>query len=463
MKKILPGAIVAALCAAPAMAEPTGPQRDPLDPTNLHQTVKPLGGQGSSATAFNPAISVIVDGAYYSDNVKGEAFEIIEEADGFAMGGGHDHGDEDDHGHGALERGFNLRGVELAVSATVDPYFDAYAIIVFDGDDVELEEAFVTTRGLPAGLQAKFGKFLSDVGYINKQHPHSWDFFDRPLVSELLFGDHGIQETGVQLTWLAPTDQYLRIGVEALQGETAGIANHIGEADPVNGTERILEEAAGPRLFTGFAKFAPDLGFAHALQVGASYGYASSFQNTVEHSTRYEDHEGTASFWGVDGVYKYTPAGSVGGKGAFKLQGEYYYRKRDIDRRDVYFACHPAGIECDDPAAEWQIGDVRNEQSFNERQDGYYLQALYGLAPRWNTGVRIDQVGLTNRTGRGEGEDWDDSRRYSAVLNFMPTEFSRLRLQFSRGDIAVDGERETFNQVFLQFQMSLGVHGAHSF
>ena len=465
MKKILPGAILAALCAAPAMAEPTGPQRDPLDPTNLRQTVKPLGGQASSATAFNPAISVIVDGAYYSDNVKGEAFEIIEEADGFALGGGHDHGDEDedDHGHGALERGFNLRGVELAVSATVDPYFDAYAIIVFDGDDVELEEAFVTTRGLPAGLQAKFGKFLSDVGYINKQHPHSWDFFDRPLVSELLFGDHGIQETGVQMTWLAPTDQYLRIGVEALQGETAGIANHIGEEEPVNGTERILEDAAGPRLFTGFAKFAPDLGFAHALQVGASYGYASSFQNTVEHSTRYEDQEGTASFWGVDGVYKYTPAGSVGGKGAFKLQGEYYYRKRDIDRRDVYFACDPAGIECDDPAAEWQIGDVRNEQSFSERQDGYYLQALYGLAPRWNTGVRIDQVGLTNRTGRGEGEDWDDSRRYSAVLNFMPTEFSRLRLQFSRGDIAVDGERETFNQVFLQFQMSLGVHGAHSF
>jgi hypothetical protein len=60
----------------------------------------------------------------------------------------------------------------------------------------------------------------------------------------------------------------------------------------------------------------------------------------------------------------------------FQLQGEYYYRKRDIDRRDVYFACHPAGIDCDDPAAEWQIGDVRNEQSFSEKQDGYYLQAL---------------------------------------------------------------------------------------
>ncbi len=461
MRKLLLCGAVATLCAAPVLAETAGPQRDPLDPRNLRQTALPLGSQVTSGTAFNPAMSVIIDGAYYSDNVHGEAFEILEEADGFAMGG-HDH-EGDDQEHGGLERGFNLREVEFAFSGTVDPYFDAYVMFVFEGEEIELEEAFLTTRSLPAGLQAKFGKFLSDVGYINKQHPHSWDFFDAPLVSELLFGEHGIQEVGLQLTWLAPTDQYLRLGVEALQGESAGIANHIGEVPDVEGTERILEEAAGPRLFTGFAKFSPDLGFDHALQLGASYGYASSFQNSIEHSTRYEDHEGTASFWGIDAVYKYSPAGSVGGKGAVKLQGEYFYRKRDIDRQDVYFACHPADIDCGDPANEWQVGDINNVESFSEKQDGYYLQGLYGLAPRWNAGLRIDQVGLTNSTGRGSGEDWDDSKRYSAVLNFMPTEYSRLRLQYSRGDISVEGERESFNQVFLQFQMSLGVHGAHTF
>jgi hypothetical protein len=463
MKNFLIGGLAAVLCSTHAFAEPSGPQRDPLDPTSLRQTARPIGGQVTSGNAFNPAISAIVDGAWYWDNVGGEAFEIISEADGFAMGHGHGHDHGDDHGHGALERGFNLRGVELAMSATVDPYFDAFVMIFFDEDEVELEEAYVTTRGLPYGLQMKFGKFLSDIGYINKQHPHAWDFFDRPLVSELLFGDHGLQETGVQLAWLAPTTRYLRLGVEALQGETSGIANYIGEEGDIEGTDRILDDKAGPRLFTGFAKFAPDLGFDHAMQLGASVGYSSTFQNTIEHSTRYEDHDGSARFWGLDAVYKYTPAGSVGGKGAFQLQGEYYHRKRDIDRRDVYFACHPAGIDCDDPAVQWRPGDVRNEESFNEKQDGYYLQGLYGLAPRWNLGARVEQVGLTNRTGRGSGESWDDSRRYSAVLNFMPTEFSRVRLQYSRGDIAVDGEREKFNQVFLQFQMSLGVHGAHSF
>jgi hypothetical protein len=467
MNKILFGGVAAMLLGAPALAETSGPQRDPLDPTNLRQTAQPIRGEVSSGNAFNPAISVIVDGAWYWDNVGGEAFEIIEEADGFSMGHGHSHGGGHDHGgghsHGELDRGFNLREVEVAFSATVDPYFDAFVMLIFDEDEVEVEEAYLTTRGLPHGLQMKFGKFLSDIGYINKQHPHSWDFADRPLVNELLFGDHGLQETGVQLTWLAPTTQYLRVGVEALQGETEGVANYIGAEEEIEGTDRILDDKSGPRLFTGFAKFSPDLGFNHALQLGASYGYSNTFQQTIEHSTRFEDRDGSARFWGLDAVYKYTPAGSVGGQGAFKLQGEYFHRWRDLDRRDVYFACHPAGIDCDDPDVEWRPGDVRNEESFNEKQDGYYVQALYGLMPRWNAGARVEQVGLTNRTGRGDGEDWDDSRRYSAVLSFMPTEFSRLRLQYSRGDIAVDGEREKFNQVFLQFQMSLGVHGAHTF
>jgi hypothetical protein len=456
------GQAEAEVSPVPAEATPaTSMQRDPLDPASLRRSALPVGGQLSSGSAFNPAMSVIIDGAWYGDSVHGEAAGILAEADGFTIGHGHD---EDGHAdHGGLERGFNLREVEFAFSATVDPYFDAYAMFVLHDDEVDLEEAYLTTRALPAGLQAKFGKFLSDVGYINKQHPHSWDFFDRPLVSELLFGDHGLQEVGLQLSWLAPTDDYLRLGVEALQGETAGVASFLGEQAPVEGTERILEDRAGPRLFTAFAKFAPDLGFDHALQAGLSLGYARSFQNTIEHSTRYEDHEGDARFWGADFVYKYTPASAIRGRGAFKLQGEYYYRHRDLDRRDVYFACHPAGIDCDDPAAEWQVGEVANEQSFSEKQDGYYLQALYGIAPRWNTGLRLDQVGLTNKSGRGLGEAWDDTRRYSLVLSYMPTEYSRLRLQFSRGDVAVEDERETFNQVFLQYQMSLGVHGAHAF
>jgi hypothetical protein len=92
------------------------------------------------------------------------------------------------------------------------------------------------------------------------------------------------------------------------------------------------------------------------------------------------------------------------------------------------------------------------------------VQGVYGIAQRWTVGLRYDEVGLTNSTGRAGGEEWDSSKRYTAALNFLPTEYSRLRLQLSRGDISVDdGERETYNQVFLQFQMNFGAHGAHTF
>ena len=54
------------------------------------------------------------------------------------------------------------------------------------------------------------------------------------------------------------------------------------------------------------------------------------------------------------------------------------------------------------------------------------------------------------------------SRRYSAALTFNPTEFSRVRVQYNAGQFWNE-EKIVFHQVFVQFQMSLGVHGAHRF
>jgi len=436
-----------------ARAERTGPASDPLDRPSLRVSPLRLSPPTDSATAFNPAISLILDGGFYRDNVRGGAFEIMEEADGFSMGHshGHSHGD-DGHSHGALDQGFNLREAELAISATVDPYFDAFAMITFTQDDVELEEAYGVTRSLPAGTQIKFGRFLSDIGYINKHHPHSWLFASRPLMSSLIFGDHGLQENGVQFSWLPPTPHYTRIGFEVLQGETAGVANYEGSRGSLGNTQRGLENASGPRLFTGFAKYAPDLGYSHALQTGLFGGYARKFQNTIEHSTRYEDHDGTAFFVGGDIVYKYD-SGKAYGVGNLVLQGEYVYRERDLDRQDTYFAA----------TEDFAIGDVRNISSFKEKQDAFYAQAVYGVAQRFSVGTRLEMAGLTNKTGRGSGESFDDSRRYTANVTFEPTEFSRIRLEYSHGDFAVDGDRERFNSLFLQYILSLGVHGAHLF
>ena len=119
----------------------------------------------------------LLPGACLGATLVGEAFQ--------PSGGahGHDHdGEEHGHAHALTSNGFNFREAEIAFSATVDPYFDASLYLAIDGDgNVDLEEGYFQTRNLPYGLKVKGGKFLSDFGYINKQHPHQWDFVDQNL------------------------------------------------------------------------------------------------------------------------------------------------------------------------------------------------------------------------------------------------------------------------------------------
>jgi len=429
-----------------------------------------------AGTAFNPSISVILDGVY-KNTFSGDAHE----PGGFDAG--HDHGHGHGHAHG-MEEGFQLRETEFAFEASVDPYFDAFAMLVIEGTDtVDLEEAYFTTTSLPWGLQIKGGRFLSDIGYINRQHAHEWDFVDRPLVSEYLFGDHGLQDTGVQLNWLLPTRTYLKAGVEVLQGETSGIATFEGEMDVrpewivsepdgsnprrerTDAQDLPFDDASGPRLFTSFLKWGPDLGFDHAAQFGISGGYARAFQRMDEHSQglRVETWDGDAWFAGVDAVYKYDGGGYLG-QGDLTLQGEYFYRNIDTDFS--YFNHEDAN--------EWERGTAAADGTSGRfQQDGAYLQAVYGIAPRWRTGVRAEALGIAKNQAwhdRDEGNgfaDFDTSYRYSLNTTFYPSHFSYLRAQVNLADFASDdpsnGDRHDEWSFMLQYNLSLGAHGAHPF
>ena len=433
-KNLLAAAVAAAMGTAwlPVMALEAASAAGTLGATGIDRA------RLTSGTQFNPQISVILDGVYYgaSREVEGPA--------GFGDGHDHGHGHGHDHAHG-LEEGFNLRETEITMSASIDNYLDGVVTLALEGSSgIEVEEAYLLTRALPAGLQIKAGRFLSDIGYINRQHPHDWLFVDRPLVSELLFGDHGLQDNGLQVSWLAPLPFFTRVGVEVLQGEE-GIANYIGEGP--------LKEKSGPRLVTGFAKVSPNLGFNHAAQFGLSGGYADAFQQQEVHSSgRSENIDGRSWFAGVDAIYKYDAGGTYGHRN-WVLQGEYYFREVDADYRNIDQA------------------DVLLDQfASRSRQDGLYVQAVYGFAPRWNAGLRAEAVGLTNKSletnsNRSNFESFDASYRYAAQVSFAPTEFSRLRLQVNLNDYAHDDGDHAHDawEVMLQYNVSLGSHGAHQF
>ena len=427
MKKILASAIVGLLASGGAYAE----------------TLPDLGQRGevSSGSAFNPAISVILDGSYYRDNASGKEeswSEAIEHVAGFVNP--HDH---DDHDHGELTNGFNLHHAEVLFSASVDNYFDAVLALGIYEDGLEIEEAYGVTRNLPAGLQLKIGKFFSGIGYHNSQHSHDWSFADMALPYQLIFGDHGLNEKGIQLTWIPATDNYTVFGVEALQGENEGMSNYEGRRGYDIGVG--ASNQAGPRLFTAFAKYAPDLGHDHALQIGLFGGQSGLHQNL--HGSRGE--EGKTSFVGTDWVYKYDGGGHLGHRN-LTLQAEYIYRVRDLE---------VVGVRTEDVVSH-PLGEKRKDI-----QDVLYMQGVYGIAPRWQTGLRYEVAGMKNQIGRYPDDNPARTDRITANITWHPTEFSKLRLQAARARLAEgrEGDRESYNQFYLQYQLALGVHGAHRF
>ncbi|MDF1782379.1 MAG: hypothetical protein P1U67_13890 [Alcanivoracaceae bacterium] len=413
-----------------------------------------------SVADFNPAMSVIFDGLYYHDNVDGEGPDIIEEHNSAL----HSHGGHD-HEHGELERGFNLRETELVLSGSVDPYFDAWLTASLSSEGIELEEAWFRSNSLPAGLQLKGGKFLSGFGYHNEKHTHSWDFIDQNLAYSSLLGDHGLSGTGLQMTWLAPTEHFWQAGLEVLQGselerfgtqlDAADIADEIAaEFDP-NGTGEFSEEElnlgipSGPKLGVAFLRFGPDIGTEHALQLGLSAAHHNAMQSFHEEGTDAFVSEGAAHIYSAQAVFKGF-AKSAFGKGSYSVQGEYMHFTSD---QTATFHTNPA--ETGLPLAL--------------KQDAAYAQATYGFAPRWQVGVRSSAAGFNGSLREGnDSEDIQTSRQHSLALTWDATEFSRLRLQFNHNDIAIEDDngnagREKFNQVMLQYNLSLGAHGAHTF
>ncbi|MFB6259396.1 MAG: porin, partial [Thiohalorhabdaceae bacterium] len=281
-----------------------------------------------------------------------------------------------------------------------------------------------------------------------------WAFIEQNLAYQHLLGDHGLMGTGVQLTWTPLTPVYTRFGVEALQGDQAVVGRFDGEEairdldnlDAVRLTDRYGDPKGGPRLFTAFAKLAPDLGYSHELQMGL-FGVFAGEQQEVHDQPEEHLLRGDYGVVGTDWVYAYDAPHQYG-KGDLKISAEYLYAVKDL--------------EVAEHEAQPQVGDDRTF-----REDGFYVQGRYGFAANWRAALRYDAVGVgineKDVGATGTAESWDATRRASAVLTWPPTHYSRLQAQWSGSDIATGSGREQVSQYFLRFIASMGQHGAHEF
>ncbi len=118
-----------------------------------------------------------------------------------------------------------LNETEVSFQAVVDPYVRADFFVSFGRDaetgkyGVEVEEGYLTTLSLPAKLQLKAGKFKEAVGRINPTHFHALPFIDLPNAFVNYFGDEGLNDEGLSLSWLLPNKAfYQELIVQATSG-----------------------------------------------------------------------------------------------------------------------------------------------------------------------------------------------------------------------------------------------------
>ncbi|MGD8925252.1 MAG: hypothetical protein PVG20_00290 [Thioalkalispiraceae bacterium] len=359
---------------------------------------------GTGTNSFNPSIGVILTGTYGQFGNDPANYALP----GFALG--------EEVGPG--EEGFGLGESELNISANVDDlFYGRFTAALSAENTVEIEESYLETIGLGGGVTVKFGRFLSGIGYLNHKHSHTWDFVDQPLAYKAMLGNQ-YKDDGIQLRWLVPTDLFFEVGVEAMRGENFPAG---GAANDGKGVQSI------------FAHIGGDINDSHSWQAGASYLHAKA--NARQTGDPAETFSGNSNLAMLDFTWKWAPHGNSR-ETNFVMQLEYFMRSED----GTYQA-----------------------NPYNADQNGYYLQGIYQFMPRWRVGLRYDKLHAddpgTAFAGTALETQGHDPQRWSAMIDFSRTEFSRLRLQYNLDDSMPQSD----HQLYLQYIMSLGAHGAHMF
>ena len=377
-------------------------------------TPEPM-GSGAFDNRFNPAIGVIMNGTFANFSAASATLP------GFAVG---------DEG-GRLADGLSLGESELNFGANIDDKFSGSltASIASDAgqDSIELEEAFIQTRGgvLPGGLNVKAGRMLPAVGYLNDHHTHTDDFADRPLpYRAYLNGSY--KDDGAEVSWLLPTDIYLEVGGGAFRGEkfpfgTAG-GNGIG-------------------AWSAFVRTGDDIGDNQNWRLGLS-----TLQGQTALRSGNDDNvkfAGNSDLYIGDLRYTWAPTGNPVER-EVTLQGEYLYRQEKGTYKDV--AASTGAVP------------------YSGHDSGWYAQATYKFKPQWRVGARYAQLNAPSIPTALVGSELDAAghtpKSSSVMVDWTNTEFSRLRLQYNREDLSAS---QTDDQLILQYTVSLGAHGAHSY
>ena len=400
----------------------------------------PLKDRTFDQSKFMPDMSLILDTTYTHHSLESAELGHLE-LPGLVHGilASHDHGGQTESAYNAAQ-GFNLNYAEMVLSSSVDPYFTLDSVLHFSQSGVEIEEAYITTTSLPLNLRLRAGKMLSNFGRINSQHHHYWDFGDMPLVHQAFLGNHGLNEKGIQLHYNAPTPFYLMAGVEVMQGENESMFGNEGLGDEAN---PVYDAVNAPSLYIAYLKSSVDIGTTTLLG-GFSYAQGSSRIDHSEDETPYAI-SGDASLVGVD------------------LTVKHYFDSYS------YLAWQSEWLSRNIDGTQYTLDEnttVTGSGVLDQKQSGFYTQLVYAADQNWRYGLRWDKIYQNSVIVGGLDENHPNNlNRYTMMMEYHPSEFSRIRLQYNYTDALEDdtGAAVDLHTVSLQMNFAIGAHSAHSF
>lgn len=394
-------------------------------------------------------------------------------------------------GHDPNARGFTVQGVEAHFSGAVDPYFRGQANLNFaisaDGESfMELEEAWLESVALPWNLQLQAGQIYSDFGRHNSLHLHDFNFVDMPLAVGRLLGPDGMRNPGARVSWLAPTPWYTELSLTAMNsggenassfrggghahggGEEEGIPLGFRHADNDRGVRGLRDLLINPRLQVAF-----DLSDTQTILLGGSAAFGPN--NSGGGGENY------TQIYGADISWKWQARDHDRGYPFVSLQSEFLARKYDAGAFDWDEDGNGGdgdgnGFVDEEILTDPLTGLPATLTPETLSDYGLFSQVLYGFKPGWIAGLRFGYLfgeradyelrglGLADNAGGIDpaGIDLERGGRYrvSPNLTWLPTEYSKVRLQYNyddRREIGVD------HSLWLQLEMSLGAHAAHTY
>jgi hypothetical protein len=323
-----------------------------------------------------------------------------------------------------LENYFFPREIELSLFGQIDPY--ARAEVRFEagqdarGQDisVSLAEANLTLMTLPFNTQAKLGQMRNRFGLTNQIHEHDLPFIDRPDVYVQFFGQEGLVEKGVELTWVPPLPFFLEVLGGVFDGDNETAFGYASLKKP---------------LVTGRVRTFFDLEELGAIQLGMSVAnglQSGNLNNTI---------------LGWDVKYKYVPEGWQ--HALLTAAGEALYQIRQLstdeggDASDGTRTVHKLG---------WYLyGEV---QPFR-----------FGLLSGLGAGFRYDWT----QYPQSPGHQW----AIEPYLSYSPSEFLRFRVGYkhTQGNtpgcctLTGVGSARIKDELLFQATFILGAHPAHPF